>query len=377
MRPLSAKIAAIAPSATIEITEKARKMQAAGTDVISLSIGEPDFPTPAHITKACIDALNRGETHYTAGKGIPELLNAIAGKIVQENKIPCTPDQVIVGCGAKNSIYEACEAVLSPGDEAVILDPSWVSYEPCVQIAGGVPVHHPMHPKTFQVDDTVLEKISEKTRMLIINSPSNPSGVILNNESLSLISDICQDHDLIVISDEIYEKLIYRKTHISIGAFPGMEDRTITVNGFSKAYAMTGWRLGYAVASKEIIGYMNKVQQHTISHPTTFAMYGGVAALKGPQECIEEMRFEFEKRRSYVLKSMEEMGLSYAPSDGAFYAYVKIDGNDAEVATHWLEKGHVAVTPGSAFHHPGWIRISYAASMDRLKEAMSRISAAL
>lgn len=377
MRSLSTKIAAIAPSATIEITEKARRMQAAGTDVISLSIGEPDFPTPAHIIEACITALRQGETHYAAGKGISELLIAITDKIVQENKIHCTPEQVIVGCGAKNSIYEACEAALSQGDETIILDPSWVSYEPCVQIAGGVPVHHPLNPETFQVDDNLLEKVTDKTRMIIVNTPSNPSGAILNHESLHLVADICQDHDLIVLSDEIYEKLIYGKTHTSIGAFPGMEDRTITVNGFSKAYAMTGWRLGYAVASKEIIGYMNKVQQHTISHPTTFAMHGGVAALTGPQECIEEMRVEFERRRAFVLKSMDDMGLSYAPADGAFYAYVNVGGNDAEVATRWLEQGHVAVTPGSAFNHPGWIRISYAASMDRLKEAMSRISAVL
>ncbi|PWR71065.1 pyridoxal phosphate-dependent aminotransferase [Methanospirillum stamsii] len=377
MRPLSTKIAAIAPSATIEITEKARKMQAAGMDVISLSIGEPDFPTPEHITDACIDALRRGETHYAPGKGIPALLSAIAEKIEQENNIPCTPDQVMVGCGAKDSIYEACEAVLSPGDEAIILDPSWVSYEPFVQIAGGVPVHHPLNPKNFQVDDTLLEKVTNKTRLVIINTPSNPSGAILNRESLDLVADICHDHDLIAISDEIYEKLTYGKTHLSLGSLPGMAERTITVNGFSKAYAMTGWRLGYAVSSKEIIGYMNRVQQHTISHPTTFAMYGGVAALKGPQQCIEDMRSEFEKRRAFVLRSMDDMGLSYAPADGAFYAYVRVNGNDTEVASRWLEEAHVAVTHGTAFNHPGWIRISYAASMERLEEAMKRISSVL
>lgn len=377
MRPLSTKIAAIAPSATIEITEKARKMQAAGMDVISLSIGEPDFPTPEHITDACIDALRRGETHYAPGKGIPALLSAIAEKIEQENNIPCTPDQVMVGCGAKDSIYEACEAVLSPGDEAIILDPSWVSYEPFVQIAGGVPVHHPLNPKNFQVDDTLLEKVTNKTRLVIINTPSNPSGAILTRESLDLVADICHDHDLIAISDEIYEKLTYGKTHLSLGSLPGMAERTITVNGFSKAYAMTGWRLGYAVSSKEIIGYMNRVQQHTISHPTTFAMYGGVAALKGPQQCIEDMRSEFEKRRAFVLRSMDDMGLSYAPADGAFYAYVRVNGNDTEVASRWLEEAHVAVTHGTAFNHPGWIRISYAASMERLEEAMRRISSVL
>lgn len=374
MRALSSKIAAITPSATIEITDKARRMQAAGIDVISLSIGEPDFPTPPHITQACIDALNRGETHYAPGKGIPELLSAIAEKIEAENGFSCTPDEVIVACGAKDAIYEACEAVLSPGDEAVILDPSWVSYEPCIQIAGGVPVHHPLHPKTFQADDSLLEKITGKTRMIIVNSPSNPSGSVLNRESLRLIADICQDHDLIALSDEIYEKLVYGQIHFSLAMFPGMADRTITVNGFSKAYAMTGWRLGYAVASAPIIGYMNRVQQHTISHPTTFAMHGAVAALRGPQQCIEEMRREFETRREFVLNSLMDMGLSYAPAEGAFYAYIKVDGDDAAIAGTWLDEAHVAVTPGIAFNTPGWVRLSYAASMDTLHEAMRRIS---
>ena len=373
MRPLSSKLAAIAPSATIEITDKARRMKASGIDVIGLSIGEPDFPTPSHITKACIDALNQGETHYAPGRGIPELLSAIGEKIEAENGFSCTADQVIVTCGAKDAIYEAAEAVLSAGDEAIILDPSWVSYEPCIQIAGGVPVHHPLNPKTFQVDDTLLEKITDRTRMVIVNSPSNPSGSVLNRASLRLVSDICQDHDLIALSDEIYEKLVYGPIHFSLGMFPGMADRTITVNGFSKAYAMTGWRLGYAVAPKEIIGYMNRVQQHTISHPTTFAMYGGLAALKGPQQCIEEMRSEFERRREFVLNRLMDMGLSYAPAEGAFYAYIRVDGDDAGIANRWLEEAHVAVTPGVAFNTPGWIRLSYAASMDTLSEAMQRI----
>lgn len=373
MRPLSSKLAAIAPSATIEITEKARRMKAAGVDVISLSIGEPDFPTPSHITKACIDALSRGETHYAPGKGIPELLSAIAEKIESENGFSCTSDQVIVTCGAKDAIYEAMEAVLSTGDEAIILDPSWVSYEPCIQIAGGVPVHHPLNPKTFQADDSLLERITDRTRMIIVNSPSNPSGSVLNRESLRMVSDICQDHDLIALSDEIYEKLVYGQIHFSLGMFPGMADRTITVNGFSKAYAMTGWRLGYAVAPKEIIGYMNRVQQHTISHPTTFAMFGGVAALKGPQQCIEEMRREFEKRREFVLNRLMDMDLSYAPAEGAFYAYIRVGGDDAVIANRWLEEAHVAVTPGYAFNTPGWIRLSYAASMDTLDDAMQRI----
>ncbi len=373
MRQLSQKILQIAPSATIEITEKANKLRASGIDVIGLSIGEPDFATPDHIVKACVDAVKSGKTHYAPGKGIPELTGAIARKLENENGIPCSPDDVIVTCGAKDAIYEACEAVLSPSDEAIILDPSWVSYDPCVRIAGGIPVHHPLNNKSFQVDDSLLEKINPKSRMIIINSPSNPSGSVLNRESLRLVADICKDNDMIVLSDEIYEKLIYGQHNFSIGMLPGMAERTITVNGFSKAYAMTGWRLGYAAASKEIIAVMNRVQQHTISHPTTFAMYGAVAALSGPQNCIEEMRKEFEHRREFVLGRLMDMGLLSAPADGAFYAFVKVSGDDTVVAAKWLDEAHVAVTPGTAFNYPGWERISYAASMDTLREAMKRI----
>jgi len=377
MRSLSDKIACISPSATIEITERARSMAAAGIDVISLSIGEPDFDTPPHIIEAAVDALHSGKTHYAPGRGIPELLQAIAAKTEFDNGFSCSTEQIIVTCGAKDAIYEACEAVLNPGDEVVILDPSWVSYEPCIMIAGGTPVHHPLNNKTYQLDDNLLEVITERTKMIIVNSPCNPSGSVLDRASLRLLSDVCKDNDLYALSDEIYEKLIYGQIHYSLAMFPGMDERTITVNGFSKAYAMTGWRLGYAIAPKSVLDRMNIVQQHTISHPTTFAMYGGVAALTGPQGCVEEMRKEFERRRTLVLHSLMDMGLSYAPADGAFYAYIKVDGDDAVIAQDLLKKAQVAVTPGVAFHSPGWIRMSYAASMDKLRIAMDRIATVL
>ncbi|MDD1720208.1 MAG: pyridoxal phosphate-dependent aminotransferase [Methanoregulaceae archaeon] len=373
MRQLSEKIASIAPSATIEITARAKKLQASGVDVISLSIGEPDFDTPQHIRDACAAALDRGETHYTDSNGIPGLRAAIAEKIRKENGFSCIPEGVIVTCGAKDAIYEAMEAILNPGDEVIILDPSWVSYEPCVQIAGGKPVHHALEQRTFQVDDSLLERITGKTRMIVVNSPSNPSGAILSLRSLGLIADICEDYDLFALSDEIYEKLTYGKEHISLAGIKDMESRTVTVNGFSKAYAMTGWRLGYAVANTGIIGQMSKVQQHTISHPTSFAMYGGVAALKGDQKCVEEMRAEFAKRRDFLLTELKSMGYGMAPADGAFYAYVRVEGDDIGVANAWLEKAHVAVTPGSAFFTPGWERISYATGIGRLREAVDRI----
>ncbi|MCE5297635.1 MAG: pyridoxal phosphate-dependent aminotransferase [Methanoregulaceae archaeon] len=373
MRGLSSIITGIAPSATLEISDKARQLQQQGLDVISLSIGEPDFDTPAHIKDACIQALMRGETHYVPSNGIPELVSAIAGKTEKENKIPCTPGQVIVTCGAKDAIYDAMAAVLNPGDEVIILDPSWVSYEPCVRMAGGRPVHHLLDTRTFQLDDSVLEKVTQKTRMVIVNSPSNPSGAVLDKSSLGVVADMCEDYDLLSLSDEIYEKLIYGKKHIALASIGDMAQRTITVNGFSKAYAMTGWRLGWAVAPQMIINQMSKVQQHSISHPTTFAMYGGVAALTSDQSCVETMRKEFNRRRDYLVQELLLMGHEVAPADGAFYAYVKTGGDDLATARIWLEKGQVAVTPGSAFNTPGWQRISYATSMERLHDAVIRI----
>ncbi|MDK2990557.1 MAG: aspartate aminotransferase [Methanoculleus sp.] len=374
MRVLSEKVAAIAPSATIEISNAAKRMAQEGVDVISLSIGEPDFDTPAHIKDACIEALRRGETHYAPSAGIPALTGAIAGKISRENGFAAEQDEVIVTCGAKDAIYEAMEAVLNPGDEALILDPAWVSYEPCVRLAGAGVRHHPLSAGTFQVDDTLLEAVGPRTKMIVVNSPSNPSGAVLDGGSLQLIADICRDHDLFALSDEIYEKLVYGKEHISLASLDGMAERTITVNGFSKAYAMTGWRIGYAVAPRPIIRQMEKVQQHTISHPTTFAMFGALAALQGSQDCVEAMRREFERRRDYLIPALRDLGYATAPADGAFYAYVKVDGDDMAIARSWLRDAHVAVTPGTAFHSPGWLRVSYATSMENLEEAVGRIA---
>jgi aspartate aminotransferase len=374
MKSLSEKVAAIAPSATIEISNAAKRMAQEGVDVISLSIGEPDFDTPEHIKEACIDALRRGETHYAPSAGIPALTSAIARKITRENGFAVQQDEVLVTCGAKDAIYEAMEAVLNPGDEVLILDPAWVSYEPCAQLAGAVARHHPLSMETFQVDDTLLEAVGPRTKMIVVNSPSNPSGAVLDWDSLRLIADICRDHDLYALSDEIYEKLVYGKEHVSLASLPEMAERTITINGFSKAYAMTGWRIGYAVAPRPILRQMEKVQQHTISHPTTFAMFGAVAALEGPQDCVEAMRREFERRRDYLIPALRDLGYATAPADGAFYAYVQVDGDDMAVARSWLNDAHVAVTPGTAFYTPGWLRLSYATSMENLEEAVERIA---
>jgi aspartate aminotransferase len=373
MKVLSEKVAAITSSATMDIADQAKKMARQGIDVISLSIGEPDFDTPAHIRDACCDALARGETHYAPSSGIPELTRAIAEKYRTENHVDCSPEQVICTCGAKHAIYQAIEAVINPADEAIIIDPAWVSYEPCVQIAGGRVRHYRVDEETFQINDALSERITQKTKMIVVNSPGNPTGTVLNRESLRMVADLCQDYDLIALSDEIYEKLMYEKEHISLATIGDMAERTVTVNGFSKAYAMTGWRLGYAIAPPAITRQMLKVQQHTVSHPTTFVMWAGIAALKGDQQCVEDMRREFDRRRKYLMDTLPELTTEMAPMDGAFYAFIRVPGDDVDIAQTWLSQAHVAVTPGAAFYAPGWIRISYATSLPRLAEAMNRI----
>lgn len=374
MRSVSEMIAAVAPSATMAMSNRSKEMIASGVDVISLAVGEPDFATPAHITQAAIDALNRGETHYAPSRGIPELTQAVADKLNRDNHIAATQKQIMVTAGAKDAIRITMMATLNKGDEVVVIDPSWVSYEPCVQIAGGKAVHYSLNAD-FQVDESIYDVITEKTKMIIVNTPSNPTGSILGRSSLRLIADVCMDHDLFCLSDEIYEKLVYGKEHVSIATIGDMLERTITINGFSKAYAMTGWRLGYLAAPLDVIPSMDKVMQHSVGCVNTFAMWGGVAALTGVQACVEEMRKEFEERRRFVIGRLAGMGLSTAPAEGAFYAFINVGGDDVATANRWLDKAHVAATPGTAFGAPGWIRISYAASMERLAEALDRIEA--
>ena len=374
MRSVSETIAAVAPSATMAMSNRSKEMIASGIDVISLAVGEPDFATPAHITQAAIDALNRGETHYAPSRGLPELTQAVAEKLNRDNHIAATQKQIMVTAGAKDAIRITMMATLNKGDEVVVIDPSWVSYEPCVQIAGGKAVHYSLNAD-FQVDESIYDVITDKTKMIIVNTPSNPTGSVLGRSSLRLIADVCTDHDLFCLSDEIYERLVYGKEHVSIATIGDMLDRTITINGFSKAYAMTGWRLGYLAAPLDVIPAMDKVMQHSVGCVNTFAMWGGVAALTGDQTCVEEMRKQFEQRRSFVIGRLAGMGLSTAPAEGAFYAFINVGGDDVATANKWLDKAHVASTPGTAFGAPGWIRISYAASMERLAEALDRIEA--
>jgi aspartate aminotransferase len=376
----------VAPSATLGITAKAKAMRASGRDVVSLGAGEPDFDTPEHIKKALYDAVEEGFIYYTPSKGIPELRRAIAEKFKKDNSLRYDPEkEIIVTPGAKQALYEAILAITNPDDEILIPSPFWVSYEPMVQLADGRPVFVPTHEEEgFRLTpEDVAREITNKTRGIIINSPNNPTGAVFRMGELREIAELCAAYDLVAISDEIYEKIIYDREHVSIASLPGMRERTITINGFSKAYSMTGWRLGYAAAPEELITAMARVQEHSVSCPTSFVQKAGVAALEGPQDEVNAMVKEFKKRRDVLVSGLNEIdGVTCAMPDGAFYVFANFSayGKDSfRLAEELLEKAGVAVIPGAAFGSlgEGYLRMSYATSMDNILEALDRIKKAL
>lgn len=371
----------ITESATLRISNLANELKSQGKDIISFSLGEPDFNTPSHIIDAAKASLDRGETHYTPSSGIPELRKAIAEKLKKENKIDAKPGNIIATPGAKQAIFEVILSVLQEGDEALLFDPAWVSYDPCIKLAGAKTVWAPTSRDNGFIPVEIGEHITRKTKLIIINSPCNPTGGVYGRETLKEIADIAVDKKIMVLSDEIYEKIIYDREHISIGAMDGMQDLTVTVNGFSKAYAMTGWRLGYVHAPKDIYEQMLKLHSHSVSQATSFVQYAGVAALKGDQTCIEDMVREFRTRRDLLVKGLNDIGIKCAMPDGAFYAFADVSkyGTGEEVAEILLNKAFVAATPGSAFGEAGndFIRISYATSQERIREALRRMKAVL
>lgn len=373
----SSRLERVEESATIKIANIANELKQDGVDVISFSLGEPDFDTPKHICDAAADAMYRGETHYAPSAGIPELRSAIADKLRTENKLDVSESNVLVTPGAKQAIFEIMMSVLDDGDEAILFDPAWVSYDPCIKFAGANSVWVPTDPDNGFAPRDFSESITSKTRLIVVNSPSNPTGGVFGKDILKQIADLAIDHDLLVLSDEIYEKIVYDTKHVSIGSMDGMHERTITVNGFSKAYAMTGWRLGYVTAAPEIFNGLLKIHSHSVSSATTFAQYGGVAALTGPQEPVEEMVKEFKVRRDILVDGLNSLGIKCKKPEGAFYAFADVSeyGNGDEVTEKLLADAHVAVTPGSAFGASGkdFVRISYATSQERIREALGRI----
>jgi len=372
---VSRRLASIPESTTMKISAMAKKLNAAGLDVIDLGVGEPDFNTPNNICDAAVDSIRKGDTHYVPTSGIPELRAAIAEKLYNENHIEVEPDQVSVVPGAKMAIFAAIQSMLDEGDECVLIGPSWVSYEPCVNFSGG-------QVRWTEVDDEFMplnlsESITPNTKMILVNSPSNPTGAVFGRRVLEEIRDLALDHNLWVLSDEIYEKIIYGQEHFSIGSFQGMEERTVTVNGFSKCYAMTGWRLGYLAGPPEIMKWVNRILSHSVSHATTFVQWAGVEALKGPQDTINSMVTEFRERRDLLVAGLRDLGIKCALPGGAFYVFPDVSefGGGDVFSERLLSEAMIAATPGSAFGPGGTdnVRISYATSQDRLRESLDRM----
>ena len=371
----------ITESATLRISNLANELKSQGKDIISFSLGEPDFNTPGHIIDAAKASLDRGDTHYTPSPGIPELRKAIAEKLKKENNIEAKAGNIIVTPGAKQAIFEVMLSVLQEGDEAILFDPAWVSYDPCVKLAGAKTVWAPTTRDDGFIPAGLSDYITKKTKLIVINSPCNPTGGVYGRETLKEIADLAVDNDILVLSDEIYEKIIYDREHVSIGSLDGMQDLTITVNGFSKAYAMTGWRLGYVCAPKEIYEQMLKLHSHSVSQATSFVQYAGIAALQGDQTCVADMVKEFRARRDLLVVGLNRLGIKCACPDGAFYAFADVSeyGSGEKVAELLLNKAFVATTPGAAFGEAGndFIRISYATSQERIREALRRMEAVL
>ncbi|MBR4014830.1 MAG: pyridoxal phosphate-dependent aminotransferase [Anaerotignum sp.] len=388
---LSKKALKIKPSSTMAISSKAAELKAAGKDIVAFGAGEPDFHTPAHISKAGIEAIETGNTRYTPAAGTPALRQAVCQKLKRDNGVEYQPEQIIISNGAKHSLINTFMAILNEGDEVIIPAPFWLSYSEMVKIADGVPVIiRTKKENGFMLTKAELEEAyTEKTKAIVLTSPSNPTGMVIPKEDLEMIAEFAVSHDLFVIADEIYEKLIYEedKKHISIASL-GKEiyDRTIIINGVSKSYAMTGWRIGFAAAPLEVAKLMASLQSHMASNPNTIAQAATVVALNGPQDCVTEMCKEFKKRRDYIYEREEDIPLLQAlKPEGAFYLFVDVSAvygksyegesiqSAADFARILLDKKYVAVVPCADFGMPDYIRLSYATSMELIEKGMDRI----
>ncbi|OIO66124.1 aspartate aminotransferase [Candidatus Woesearchaeota archaeon CG1_02_57_44] len=377
---LSDRAMLVKPSATLAITAKAKAMKAQGIDVIGFGAGEPDFDTPRHIKDAAKAAIDAGFTKYTPTPGIPELRAAIAEKLGRENGVNVTPEQVIVTAGGKQALYNTILALVNPKDQVLIPEPYWVSYVEMVNLAGGKPVI----VKTTGFRPTaqkILAKINNKTKLLILCTASNPTGMLLTRDDIEAIAAVCKEKGIYVISDEIYEKLIYEGEHCSMASLPGMQDLVITINGVSKAYSMTGWRIGYAAGPKDIISAASRIQDHSTSGANSIAQKAALAAITGPQDEVARMKHEFKIRRDLICERLNRMrGVSIKKPQGAFYVFPnvsklfnqKIPDSNA-LAAALLEEAKVAVVPGAAFGADKYIRMSYALSVENIIKGMDRM----
>jgi len=374
----AARVERVSPSATLAISNKASELEAEGVDVVDLSVGEPDFDTPQNIKDAAEEALEAGETGYTPSNGIPTLREAIAEKLHGDGLDQYGPENVLVTPGAKQALYEVFQALVDDGDEVVLLDPAWVSYEAMVKLAGGSIARLDTAQYDFRLEDALGDLkglVTDETELLVLNSPGNPHGAVYGETALEGVRDLAVQNDVTVISDEIYQEITYGDAApTSIGTLQGMRDRTVTVNGFSKAYAMTGWRLGYFAAPKALLEQAGKLHSHSVSCAVNFVQHAGVEALENTDEAVEEMVAAFEKRRDYLVDLFERRGVDVVEPEGAFYLMLPLPTEDdhawCEAA---IEDAHVAMVPGSPFGTPGYARISYANSLERLEEAVERL----
>lgn len=386
----SRKAKNINPSITLAITAKAKALKAEGVDVVSFGAGEPDFNTPKNIIDAAIRAMEEGKTKYTPTAGIIELREAICNKLEKDNNLKYNPNQIIVSTGAKQCLADVFMAILNPGDEVIVPTPYWVSYPELIKLADGTPVFVEANEKAgykYTIED--LEKVvTDKTKALVLNSPNNPTGTIYQKEELEVIAEFAKKHDILIISDEMYEKLIYDgEKHISIASLSqDAYERTVVINGVSKAYAMTGWRIGYAAAKEEIIKLMVSVQSHVTSNPNSIAQYASVEALNGPTDELVKMIVEFDNRRKFMVKRIGEMeGLDIIYPKGAFYLMINVSSvygkaingktinSSLDFSAELLEEEKVAVIPGVAFGLDKFIRLSYATAQKDIEEGLNRI----
>ncbi len=392
MSIISDSLKKIKPSPTIAVTQKARELKAAGKDVIGLGAGEPDFDTPENIKQAAIKAINDGDTKYTAVDGTPDLKKAIVEKFKKENNLDYTADQITVGAGGKHVIYNAMMATLNEGDEVIVPAPYWVSYPDIVLLAGGKPVVMECDEKqSFKINPSDLEKfITPKTKWIILNSPSNPTGACYSEKDIREIAKVLEKHPHVyILSDDIYEHVTYEGfKFFTIAQIEGLKERVLTMNGVSKAYSMTGWRIGYAAGPKEIIKAIAKIQSQSTTNPSSISQAASVEALSGTQDFIKIRAHSFQERRDFVVKALNDIdGIECLNPDGAFYVFPSCKGlmgkkdtngkeikSDTDFVQSLLENSGIAVVQGSAFGLEGFFRISYATSMDNLKKALEKIS---
>lgn len=387
MTKLASRVQALTPSSTLAITAKAKELKAQGYDVIGLGAGEPDFNTPQHIIDAAVNSMNEGQTKYTPSAGLPQLKAEIAKKLKRDQGLEYKPSEIIVGSGAKHVLYTLFQAILDEGDEVIIPTPYWVSYPEQVKLALGTPIFvTASEENSFKITAQQLEEsITSKTKAIIINSPSNPTGMLYTKEELQELGDVCLKHDILIISDEIYEKLVYQGAkHVSIAELsPELKHQTMVINGVSKSHSMTGWRIGYAAGNEAIVKAMTNLASHSTSNPTTTAQYGAIAAYAGTQEPVEEMRKAFEQRLNTIYDQLTAIpGVTCLKPQGAFYLFPNVKqaataANFAtvdEFAAALLEEALVAVVPGSGFGAPNNMRLSYATSLEQLEKAVGRIS---